>query len=43
LSVNQVVNQTIERQPQFAREIGQVLENRRRAIQAVQQPEEKSA
>jgi small-conductance mechanosensitive channel len=38
-----VVNQMIERQPQFAREIGQVLENRRRAIQAVQQTEEKSA
>lgn len=27
-----VVNQMIERQPSFAREIGQVLENRRRAI-----------
>jgi small-conductance mechanosensitive channel len=37
-----VVNQMIERQPQFAREISHVLENRRRAIQAVQQPEESS-
>ncbi len=37
-----VVNQMIERQPRFAREISQVLENRRRAIHAVQQPEEVS-
>jgi small-conductance mechanosensitive channel len=32
-----VVNQMIERQPSFAREIGQILEIRRRAIQAVKQ------
>jgi hypothetical protein len=29
-----VVNQMIERQPSFAREIGQILETRRRAIKA---------
>jgi CRP-like cAMP-binding protein len=34
-----VVNQMIERQPSFAREISQVLEIRRRAIQAVKQTE----
>jgi hypothetical protein len=33
-----IVNQMIERQPSFAREIGQILEIRRRAIQAVKQP-----
>lgn len=33
-----VVNQMIERQPSFAREIGQILEIRRRAIQAVKAP-----
>ncbi|MGA9381815.1 MAG: mechanosensitive ion channel family protein [Phormidium sp.] len=32
-----VVNQMIERQPSFAREIGQILEIRRRAIQMVKQ------
>jgi small-conductance mechanosensitive channel len=32
-----VVNQMIERQPSFAREIGQILEIRRRAIQSAQQ------
>lgn len=32
-----VVNQMIERQPSFAREIGQILEIRRRAIQVVKQ------
>ncbi len=32
-----VVNQMIDRQPSFAREIGQILEIRRRAIQDVQQ------
>ncbi|WP_253188476.1 mechanosensitive ion channel family protein [Leptolyngbya sp. 'hensonii'] len=32
-----VVNQMIERQPSFAREIGQILEIRRRAVQAVKQ------
>jgi small-conductance mechanosensitive channel len=32
-----VVNQMIERQPSFAREIGQILEVRRKAIQAVKQ------
>ncbi|MBI4782561.1 MAG: mechanosensitive ion channel family protein [Oscillatoriophycideae cyanobacterium NC_groundwater_1537_Pr4_S-0.65um_50_18] len=32
-----VVNQMIERQPSFAREIGQILEIRRRAIQAAKQ------
>ncbi|HEY9642732.1 MAG TPA: mechanosensitive ion channel family protein [Coleofasciculaceae cyanobacterium] len=32
-----MVNQMIERQPSFAREIGQILEIRRRAIQGVQQ------
>jgi hypothetical protein len=30
-----VVNQMIERQPSFAREMGQVLEIRRRAIQDI--------
>lgn len=33
-----VVNQMIERQPSFAREIGQILEIRRRAIREVAQP-----
>jgi small-conductance mechanosensitive channel len=33
-----VVNQMIERQPSFAREISQILEIRRRAIQTVRQP-----
>ncbi len=32
-----VVNQMIEHQPSFARELSQILENRRRAVQAVQQ------
>lgn len=32
-----IVNQMIERQPSFAREIGQILEVRRKAIQAVKQ------
>lgn len=32
-----VVNQMIERQPSFAREIGQILEIRRRAVQAAKQ------
>jgi small-conductance mechanosensitive channel len=32
-----MVNQMIDRQPSFAREISQILETRRRAIQAVQQ------
>jgi small-conductance mechanosensitive channel len=32
-----VVDRTIERQPNFAREISQILENRRRALQKVQQ------
>ncbi|MFB2875324.1 mechanosensitive ion channel domain-containing protein [Floridanema aerugineum] len=32
-----IVNQMIERQPSFAREIGQILEIRRRAIQVVKQ------
>jgi hypothetical protein len=31
-----IVNQMIERQPTFAREIGQILELRRRAIHSVQ-------
>jgi small-conductance mechanosensitive channel len=35
----QVVNQMIDRQPSFAREIGQVLEIRRRAIQDLTMPE----
>lgn len=39
ISANEV-NQMIERQPSFAREIGQILETRRRAIQAVQQSPE---
>jgi small-conductance mechanosensitive channel len=34
-----VVNQMIERQPSFAREIGQILEVRRRAIAAVRFPD----
>ncbi len=34
LSLN-VINQMIERQPSFAREIGQILEIRRRAIAAI--------
>ena len=37
-----IVNQMIERQPSFAREIGQILETRRRAIQAVKQREQPS-
>jgi hypothetical protein len=32
-----VVNQMIDRQPSFAREIGQILEIRRRTIQEVSQ------
>jgi CRP-like cAMP-binding protein len=35
----QVVNQMIDRQPSFAREIGQVLEMRRRAIHEATMPE----
>ncbi|MFN7715763.1 MAG: cyclic nucleotide-binding domain-containing protein [Pseudanabaenaceae cyanobacterium] len=31
-----IVDRTIERQPSFAREIGQILEQRRRAIQGIQ-------
>ena len=34
-----VVNQMIDRQPSFAREIGQILEIRRRAIQEVKRTE----
>jgi small-conductance mechanosensitive channel len=33
-----IVNQMIERQPSFAREVGQILEIRRRAIQTMKQP-----
>jgi hypothetical protein len=32
-----IVDRTIERQPTFAREISQILENRRRALQDIQQ------
>jgi hypothetical protein len=40
LSLN-VINQMIERQPSFAREIGQILEIRRRAIAAIKKNNER--